>query len=259
MTDAGPWAGGVAWEPEGCGTGGLYDASTCPPDNQIEIPDGRGLIEAKPYVVWAGDKCSPWDLARDWKGKALRQLLASQSYQIAQELWKGAQAQASGWDNRFLASPDSDVLTDGPAPPLQALACLELGVARAGKGRRGMIHASADLVTTWQAGGALRREGGVILTVVDTVVVPDAGYDGSGPNGEPAVDGSVWAYGTDMVAVRLSPVRYVPTDESISARNFDRSANTVLFRSERDAIATWDACVHVAVEVDLALCGIGGS
>jgi hypothetical protein len=254
------WAAGVTWEPEGCGVSGVYDASTCPPDDTpIEIPDGRDTITANPYVVWAGDKCSPWELARDWKGKAQRQLLATESYQIAFELWTGTQAQASNWDNRYLASPLSDVLTDGPESPTHALACLELGIAKAGKGRRGMIHATADVVTEWWARGALRREAGLILTVLDTIIVPDAGYDGSGPNGEPAADGSVWAYGTEIVQVRHSAVRYVPSDEAISARNFDRSVNTVLFRAERDALATWDACIHVAVEVDIGLCGIGGS
>lgn len=253
------WTAGIAWQPEGCGEGFLYDASTCPPDNDIDVGVGRDAIEANPYVIAAGDKCSPWELGRDWKGKAQRQLLASQSYLVAHELWTGEQAQDSGWPNRYLASLDSDVLTDGPESPTHALACLELGMAQAGKGRRGMIHATADVVTEWWARGMLRREGGLILTVLDTIVVPDAGYTGSGQYGQPAADGSVWAFGTDVVQVRLGPIRYVPIDETISARNFDRSVNTVLFRAERDALATWDACVHVAVEIDLALCRIGGS
>lgn len=256
----GPWAGGVTWAPEQCGEGGAYDASSCPPDDpDIDIPGSPDIVEAMPFTVWAGDRCSPWDLDRPWAERARRQLAAVQSHLVAAEFWTGEIAQASDWPNRFLASPDSDVLTAGAEEPLQALACLELGIARAGKGRRGMIHATPDLVTTWQAGGALRREGGVILTVLDTVVIADAGYDGSGPNGELAADGSVWAYGTEMIGVRLSPVRMVPDVEGITSANIDRSVNTVLARAERDAVVLWDGCVHVAVEVDLALCGIGGS
>ncbi len=83
----------------------------------------------------------------------------------------------------------------------------------------------------------------------------------SGPNGEAQSDGSVWAYGTEMLGVLLSPVRHVPETggQRVTSANFDRDVNTVVARAERDAVVVWDGCIHVAVEVDLALCGIGGS
>lgn len=255
-------ATGIAWEPEACGYGGAFDPKLCSPSSlsTIEPDAGPGLEEAVPFTVWGADVCATFQRDRDRTGRARRQLAAIESYQVARELWTGTLARAASpdWPNEYLAKPSSDVVTDGPAAATVALACLEQGIAEAGKGRRGMVHATPATITHWQVGGALRREGGLVLTINDTIVVADAGYDGSGPNGEPAADGSVWAYATELIAVRLGPVRYVP-DVAESAEALNRLVNTVVVRAERDAVLQWDHCIHIAAEVDIALCGIGGS
>lgn len=255
-------AAGIEWEPESCVVGGVYDPDLCgPTPDSIDVPASSGTESARSFVAWGGDRCSPWDQARDWRGRARRNLEATLSYQVAHEFWTGTLATAAtpDWPNRFLASQESDTVTDGPTSVTDALACLEQGIAEAGRGRRGMIHATPQLVTHWQIGGALRREGGLILTIMDTIVVADAGYDGSGQYGQPVAEGSVWAYGTELVQVRLGALRYVPDGEPLSAMALDRSVNTVEVRAERDALIQWDHCIHVAAEVNLSLCGIGGS
>lgn len=255
------WVGGFAYQPEGCAEAGTVDPCA---SGSKTISDNAANVEFEPFGVWAGYKCSAHgDIEQDWRGRAERALEACTSKQVEAEFWTGEIAQAmDAAPNRYLASGDSDVLTDGAVPVNDALACLEQGLAECGCGSRGMIHATRQIVTLWQAGGALRRDGNQILTVNDTIVVPGAGYDGSGPDGQPAADGSVWAYATSLVDVRLSSIDVLPSNASgldaLMRGALHRGENTVEVRAERLAAATWDGCCHFAVEIDASLCGFGG-
>lgn len=254
-------ADGIAWQPETCDLGGVFDPAMCtPPQTTIEPRDTEAIEEATAFGIWADDKCSTFDFDRPRRDLARRGLLATESYQVAHEFWTGELARAAtpDWPNKYLASLDSDVLTTSPAATTHALACLEQGIAETGHGRRGMIHATPQLVTHWQAGGALRREGGLILTVLDTIVVPDAGYTGSGQYGQAPSAGSQWAYATEVIQVRLGAIEYV-ADDAFSAESVDRLSNDIVVRAQRLALIQWDHCIHAAVEVDLGLCGVGGS
>jgi hypothetical protein len=252
------WGAGYAFNPEGCGSGGVLNP--CGHDEK-EIADNPAVIDVEPFVVWAGDKCAPWQLDRDWKGRSRRQLAATESYQVARELWRGDLASVEidnngdPWPNRWLASPDSDVLTDGPTSIVDAVACLEHAMGQCAKGQRGMIHVTRQAATYMATQYLVRREGNLLLTIHDTIVVPDAGYDGSGPDGQDAAEGSSWIYGTTMIQLRMSPVDTVPNDMSEATL---RTTNMVEFRAERLASAAWDHCCHLAVELDMSLCDIGG-
>lgn len=177
------WETGFAIEPEACGNGGVGDP--CAPGAKT-LPDGPAIIEGEPFYVWEGDKCSTLGRGarEDRRARAERQLRATESYQIAREFWRGEQIRASDWDSQFLASAVADELNEGGAAldPIDALACLEEGLGKASKGQRGMIHATRQVVTKWDEAGMLYREGPALrVTVNDTIVVADAGYDGSGP------------------------------------------------------------------------------
>jgi hypothetical protein len=197
--------------------------------------------------------------------RAIDQLLATQSKRIAEEFWTGAEARADGWDNRYLAHLASDVLSDsGAVSATVGLACLEQYLADCSGGEPGMIHAPRQVVTHWKALGLVTFENGLVRTVLQTIVVPDAGYDGSGPqqavNGAPtpAVDGSIWAYATSPVEVRLGPVDAQPAPDSVW-EVVDRDTNDFTVFAQRLAMVTFDNCCHAAVEMDLPLCGIGGA
>lgn len=267
------WQEEFNFVPEACG-----DAHVSDPCQSVErVPDARPApVDVKPFVVWAADRCSTFgflsnadmatagDGASDeeraqagYEARAQRFLERCQSKAISGELWEGTQAQDSGWPNQFLASSDADTLTEGPEPVIDVLACLEQALAQCGCGARGMIHATRQLVTHWAALGPsiLRREGGLLLTVHDTIVVSDAGYTGTGPNGEPASD-SIWAYATGMVNVRLSAIELLPAR---FADAVDRSLNIVDFYAQREASVFWDGCCHFAAEANLAACAFGGT
>lgn len=248
------WELGFTYLPESCGTGGVAD----PCDNATKTIDANPTtVEFDPFVVWAGDKCSSFGFdAHDFPGRARRLLEACESFQVAHELWTGDLAQAQGFPNAFLASTASDEVSSSAVTPIIALSCLEQGLAECACGERGMIHATRQIVSIWSQNQMLRREGGLTLTINDTIVVADAGYDGSAPDGSPAADGSIWAYATGMVTVRHGPVDVVPGS---FAEALDRSVNTIEFRAERLAAATFDPCCHLAVEIDADLCTIGGS
>lgn len=254
------WENGVTFTPDACGTGGIVD----PCVTSAKAPDALpAAVEFEPFGVWTGVTCSTFGFqARDYQGQARRQLAAFQSRYIEREFWRGDQARTSAWPNRYLTHLDNDVLTAGATTPRQALACLEQALFECGFGQRGVIHATPQVVTEWAAENLVRREGGIILTVLDTIVVAGSGYDGSGPQvaagGAPvaAADGSVWAYATGMVEVRLSDVE-VLTPSLREAT--DRSANTVTVIAERLAAVTFDQCCHFAAEMDLTVCDVGGA
>jgi hypothetical protein len=252
---AGRWELGFSFQPEACG-----DADVADPCNTtaFQFSDRPAIVEGEPFAVRAGDRCSSLGFpAEDYQGRAERLLLRCQSKQISRELWEGTLAQAAGWPNLFLADSGADTVTTGPSGLIDSLACLEQALADCACGERGVIHATRQVVTHWAALGnsVLRREGGLLLTAHDTIVVSDAGYTGTGPEGQAAGD-SVWAYATGPIQVRVSAIEVIP--ESLSDA-IDRETNTVEFVAQRLASATWDGCCRFAAEVDLAACAIGGA
>lgn len=253
-TDESRWELGFEFERESCGDAETFDP--CAPGS-FTPERNTAQIEYEPFGVRAGESCSAFGFSqRDYEGRARRLLEACESKQIANEFWTGDLATERAWPNRFLADTDSDVVTDGPTAVIDVLACLEQGLAECACGTRGMIHATPQLVTHWAALGnsVLRREGGLLLTIHDTIVVTDAGYDGSGPSGQ-AAGASQWAYATGLVTVRRSPIIITPGDIS---QALTRTVNTIEYTAQRLAAVTWDGCCHLAAQADLEVCLIGG-
>ena len=251
------WVNGFRYDPENPGLG--YITSICDPGaTDRDLDDSSTDVDWQPYIVGAGIKCSTLGAAgREWDAQARRALDAIAEYRISRELWRGDQAQAESLPNRYLASAESDIVTEaGPVDVVQGLACLEDYLAKTTGGRRGMIHANRTVVTWWMRFGLVRRDTGLLLTSVDTIVVPGAGYDGSTPDGADPVDGDVWAYATDLVDVRRSAIDIFGGP---NASGVDRTLNTVEIRAEQAAVASWDGIAHGAARLDVDVCDIGGS
>lgn len=254
------WEGGVAYEPEICGTDRTGAFAACDTSNMAAAP-GSDLLEVEPIVIWAGDSCSPFGFAsRDWQGRARRKLQACESNLIESELWRGEITRAqAGWTNRYLADNAATIVTGAAVSPLLALACLEQSLATCNCGAQGMIHATPQIITHWVSERLVAREGSKLFTELGTIVVPGSGYDGSGPavvpSGPPvpAADGSIWAYATSMVHVRLGPAVTLPSE---TAQAMDRVSNTITYWAQRIYVAGWDCC-HFASEIDLTLCETG--
>lgn len=262
VEDDARWQGpnGFSFLPEGCGTAGRLAIDCIGNTNTMDLPDRPETVDGEAFAVWAADDCSSFGMdARDWMGRARRQLAATESYQVANELWTGS----LGLESRSLTSMASDTLTNGGVDPIEGLALLEAGLAACNKGRQGMVHVTPQLLTHLVAAYAVRLDGTTYVTPNGHLVAPDAGYDGSGPGVSPTPAGATqWAYGTSMISVRLSPVATTPdnlSDARQQAVALDRAVNTIVVWAYRAAAWVWDECCHVAAEFDLPAALVGGA
>lgn len=243
-----------AWLPESCGAGGAFAVGCTPSSPTLTPPASQGVVNGHGFVVWSSDKCSTFGtLNRDWTGLARRRLLAVESFYIAQEVWSGAISIAQGYANRPLANVLSDTVTNGPAAIVSALAALDQAVATVGHGAPGLIHCTVQVLNHLVAALAVTRSGQQWITATGNIVVADAGYDGSGPDGTPA-GSSQWMYGTSLMSVRLGAPEVSEPHTEISGIN----ANYTFVIATRPVVVQWDHCVHIAAQVDVPIGLIGG-
>lgn len=237
--DNGRWQGGIVYDPETGHSG--YTTSECEPgEDDRALDDAPETTEWEPYIVGAGYRCTALAANRtDWRAKVRRFLEARAEEQISAELWTGTISQAHGLGNRRLNS-GGEAVTAGAVEPREGLALLEQYLAENAGGQRGMIHAPRALVSHWAQDGGLRRDGGLILTIHDTIVVPGAGYPEVG-----------MAFATGMIDVRRGPVDLFGDPQQDAGGSIDRGVNTIEVRAEQVALASWDGIVHGAAEINL--------
>lgn len=270
----GRWEGGFEFAPEGCGTGGRTAVDCFGGTEELDPDTNPGVVGGEPYAVWAADRCSSFGYrARDYVGRARRQLAAIESFQIAEELWEGSlngepSLGGQAIDNRALVDPASDTVTDAPTSPTGALAALVAGLGQCGQGRQGMIHVTPQVLVHLAAVDAIYRDSGAWYAPMGHLVVADDGYTGAGPgaNGGVPASSSQWIYATSMLRVRLGAVQTLPdlpdddtTNPSGWPAAVDPQTNTVLVIAQRLAAVTWDECCHLAAEVNLSVPLIGGA
>jgi hypothetical protein len=257
------WVNGFAFDPEVCEEA-LALPIFCDPfgDATKDAGDNPAIVEYDPFALLGWDECSTLDRRRDREGRARRHLLANESDGIERELWDGAIARAEGLPNAFLASSAATDL--GSAGAITALAALEQALADCLHGQRGMIHATVTTTTVWNALGLLRVDSGLLLTAMDTIVVPGSGYSGStpAPGGTGAdpddptppadIKAAAFAYATGMVYLRRGPIAPVGDQRS----QIDRSVNLQTVFVERPVAAVWNGCCHFGIEVDHAEAGV---
>lgn len=152
-----------------------------------------------PFGVYASEKVNAQLPAAEIEQRVRDQLALVESHLVETEFRAGALAIAAtpDWPNDYLAKAPT-VIIAGIVEPVRALAFFEDTVVVAGL--RHMIHATPALATYWQHHGLLRREGNLLLTARDSIVVAGSGYT-TGSTGSSA------AYLTDVVEVRRGPVR----------------------------------------------------
>jgi hypothetical protein len=182
-------AGGVTYAPENCADHGVLDPCSNPGGFGSPQPNNLPPVVSRPFTIWAADECSSFGFAaRDWEGRALRQLEAATPWEVEREFWRGALAGATGTEgagNRFLS--DAMHLTDitpgsGAVSVVDGVACLEQALGDTGHGGQGMIHVTRKVVIALDVSGMLHRVGNTLMSPVDTVVVPGVGYPGTGPS-----------------------------------------------------------------------------
>jgi hypothetical protein len=235
----GRWPNGLKWSPETTLGGGVIGIGCTGNTEAMSAGTNPAVTTADPFVVWAEDHCTTagWQ-TRDFEGRARRQLEATQSFRIANELWLGTEAQASNLDNGWLTD-DPKILTGAAAAPMEALALVDIGLGQMLGGRRGMIHVSPQTLTELATNEAIQMSGQLWLTAMGNIVVSDAGYPGTGPDGNGG--GKQWIYGTPLVGYGLGPIE-APNfgDPRVIAQFTNRDVNLTTFYASREAILLWD-------------------
>lgn len=253
------WEMGFTLAPEPCPESTVidpYDSSEekVAPPHPAEVPN-------QPFGVWAGATCSTFsrDEQNELPGKAIRRLESSQSMQIASELWEGTKSQAAGWGNQYLAN--GPVVLGNELDPVDAYGCLSQALGEFLAGSPGMIHATRQVVGIWKAAQLVVRDGTRLFDIYGNIVIPDAGYTGTSPDGEPDEVGESWAYGTGMVEVRMSEVTMVPDtnqanwiQQAIHRHPTDPEQNSTEVLAERVVSVIFDDCAHVAVGCQVTPC-----
>jgi len=270
----GDWVKGFTYAPENSAQPGevrdVCDTGTVDPNSWTNAP----VVSYDPFLIVAADKCSSFGFAaRDYVGRALRLLDYVTPNQLELEFWKGTLAQAKGYPNRYLADAnvvDVTPVTGTAVSRIRGTELLEQAMANCGAGQQAYIHMQPE--NAGQLGQFTRRVGNLMLSPIDSIIVPGVGYPGTGPGGVTATAGTTWMYATGPVRVRLGdPMIFpdghedsvmnigrdengnysIPVDaESILGSAIDRSKNTITIRAERLAAASFDGGCQFAVLVN---------
>ncbi|CAI7980209.1 hypothetical protein FRAHR75_770001 [Frankia sp. Hr75.2] len=254
VDDSDRWAShGITYTPEVTLDAGLE--GTCGPASGSYAADMPGVVEWTPYAVEVYDTCSAMR-GRDYAGRARRLLDASTPRAVEAEFWGGAYAQANSLPNLYLTMSTATVINPTPGTAVsfaRGVALLEQGLGDLGV--QGMIHCRREAVTN--AANLLRREGNLIRTMVDTIVVPGMGYSGLGPDGdanETPTAGQTWMYATGVVEYRQTPAdlpAWTSEGDTPPSEVINRDTNEVKVHAWRSALASWDGYAHLAVLITL--------
>lgn len=247
IDDAAMRWGEVVWAPESCGNATVFDPCAASEVTSLAAnrPASRSFV---PFVVDAYDTCSTFGFAAaDYEGRARRALAARETKAVEAEWWEGDLFSA----NPHLAAPAATILGGGSAQSRRlAVALLTQAAADLNAGT-GMIHVRAFLAALLFSDGLVRvGNDGKLYTGTGLLVVPGAGYTGTGPAGQAIGANTEWAYVTDPVEVHRGPVEVFANQ---LAETVDRGRNTVAVRAQRLYAIAWNGCALAAVNVDPTL------
>lgn len=180
------WEQGFAWRPETCiahqGYTPCGEVSGAPEDLDI------GAVYYFPPGYRVRDYCTTLGGELDAE-RVRRQAEAAASWIVAQELWTGSLTEADPAElpggagpyvNPYLANGNAEQVTPATwqTSILQRLVALESAARDAAKGQQVFLHVPPAVLADIE--DYIRRQGNLIYTPLDSVVVADAGYPGTG-------------------------------------------------------------------------------
>lgn len=179
------WVLGMSWVPERCGfTTDGFSPCEAHAKSPGAVPD---MVDYVPPGFAIAEQCTTLSSRnlQEVAERVRRQVEASTSYEAAQELWAGAitrqypgTVNGSPYVNPYLADGNATAVTGTHATALDALAALESAALDAASGQQVFLHVSPQWVP--HLGDTVRRQGNLLLTKNDSVVVADGGYPGTG-------------------------------------------------------------------------------
>lgn len=264
------WDGGVWWAPPSsrpvelglvCGSGAFT----------VDTDRAAAVRSATPFAVISHDSCLASSFSEDeFNQRAADLLRAEESFAVEGEFERGALvptnarlAQASA-GHVFLASTANSQATQLALTPKDALAVLDEGIARWGKGL-GMIHAPSYVIAQWVAARAINvadyspndlpldPKPRLLFSPNGNPIVAGSGYFGASPDLAvvpdltPAGHAAMWAYATDLVTVHRDASIGFLTDDMAQALN--RLNNEVTLRAFRMYAVSWSRLLHASVKI----------
>jgi hypothetical protein len=231
------------------GTPTAYDI--CAPASK---PEGTRSVlqDVDPFAVVVTDTCSTFGFKyNDYVGRVLRKHKAMESFVIAHEFWAGAVAPAS-----FHLAAGGAVIDINPGQTViapEALALLDQELGECLHGARGMIFCTARCFLNLFLSVGLYRPPGSrqTFTHMDNLIVPDAGFPGTDPNGGVESSTIEWMYATAPAKVYRSQPKVFPNDGDPMWQAVARDRNDVTFRAESLAAVVVDPCCLLGIQVSL--------
>lgn len=241
------WMNGVSVWPYPDALASGYDACTGGTPQVKDDGENPDNVDFQALTVVLPVTCTARSMhdQAEYVDRATVALESVEGWRVEHEFWTGELFPASP----HLNDGNATVLNSGVATSaMNALALLEEAIAATG--RAGWIHATVGVVSTWSSMFQVYKDGPRLVTALGTVVVPGAGYDGSGPgtSGDPAGTGA-WAYATGPVEIRRSNVFVVPGEMS-QAMTASPNTNDITYRAERVYVTDWDATLQAGVLID---------
>jgi hypothetical protein len=217
-------------------------------------PEGTRSVlqDVDPFAVVITDTCSTFGFKyNDYVGRVLRKHKAQESYVIAHEFWAGAVAPAS-----FHLAAGGAVTDINPGQTViapEALALLDQELGECLHGARGMIFCTARCFLNLFLSVGLYRPPGSrqTFTHMDNLIVPDAGFPGTDPNGGVESSTIEWMYATAPAKVYRSQPKVFPNDGDPMWQAVARDRNDVTFRAESLAAVVVDPCCLLGIQVSL--------
>lgn len=178
------WENGIAWRSERCishqGFAPCGDVDGVPSD----VDNGPHYHLPNGFRVW--DFCTLLNGELDSE-RVRRQADAVASYVMAQELWNGTLGRnnpgtlgdSSTFVNDYLTNPATLTDISAAGTLIERFGVLEEETLRLSRGQQVMLHVPPRLIAPLS--DVLRRQGNLLYTALDSVVVADAGYPGTGP------------------------------------------------------------------------------
>lgn len=244
------WTSGLVWVPERCGVG-YQLIPWCSNDDPASLTPGTTAVTYhKPVVARVAVTCTTLGGGVDTE-RVRRVAEATTPFLVARELWEGDAAAAEAdfalpgggtATNRYLASSSATTVGAAASTPEAALGELEAAALEASRGQRVMLHVPPTIMLRLSDHLTFVRPNW--HTPLDNLVVCDGGYTGTGPANQ-AAGATVWAYASSIVQVRMTPIEI----EDTPAETTDRAVNSQTVWASRVFAATFDPCVHLAVEI----------
>lgn len=247
------WVDGYSFYPDDCNGGHIVDPCAVGSADSTDTGQSTAISGIQPFIIEATDTCSTFGNPPEVRiERAKRKLLATRSRVLAKEFWRGDMAQSQSWtNNQYLTKTGFTQPSGGPAAGyITALAELEQAIANGSPWQRGVIHATPYVVSYWisnQLVRAVPNPPGTLMTELGTLVVADAGYDGSSTAGMHSVH-LQWAYATGIPQIRLGEIRTIEDDPQV----VDRSTNDRTIRAWQFASIAITPCTRAGVLVNLA-------